>query len=49
VPYVSRTSQEIADFVSGPIVGTAVAMVFRYWALNRFVFPKAPVELDGRN
>lgn len=40
VPNVSRTTQEIADFVSGPVIGTAVAMVFRYWAMARFVFPR---------
>ncbi|WP_033212078.1 GtrA family protein [Kitasatospora phosalacinea] len=37
-PDVSHMTQEIADFASGIIVGTLVAMVFRYWAMNRFVF-----------
>ena len=40
VPNVSRTTQEVADFVSGPIIGTLIAMVFRYWAMNKWVFPK---------
>jgi len=41
VPDVSRPVQEIADFVSGIIVGTLIAMVFRLWAFKRFVFPQA--------
>ncbi|GAA0956454.1 GtrA family protein [Frigoribacterium faeni] len=40
VPQISRASMEIADFVSGPIIGTLIAMVFRYWAMNKWVFPK---------
>ncbi|MBF9134321.1 GtrA family protein [Plantactinospora sp. S1510] len=39
VPDVSRPVQEIADFVSGIIVGTLIAMGFRLWAFKRFVFP----------
>jgi putative flippase GtrA len=39
VPDVSRPVQEIADFVSGIILGTLLAMVFRLWAFKRFVFP----------
>jgi putative flippase GtrA len=43
-PVVSRTRQEVADFLSAQVVGTALAMVFRWWAFSRFVFPheKAP-------
>jgi putative flippase GtrA len=43
-PLVSRTRQEVADFLSAQVVGTLVAMVFRWWAFSRFVFPheKAP-------
>ncbi|GAB2968713.1 GtrA family protein [Frigoribacterium salinisoli] len=48
VPYVTRTTQEVADFVSGPVIGTAIAMVFRYWAMNKFVFPRAAVALTTR-
>ncbi len=44
VPDVSRPVQEIADFVSGIILGTLVAMVFRLWAFKRFVFPHADVR-----
>lgn len=37
-PHVSGLTQEIADFLSGMIVGTLLAMVFRYWAMARWVF-----------
>ncbi|WP_239134237.1 GtrA family protein [Rugosimonospora africana] len=40
-PNVSRVTQEIADFVSAQILGTLLAMVFRFWAFRRFVFPHA--------
>lgn len=39
VPDVSRPVQEIADFTSGMILGTLIAMLFRLWAFKRFVFP----------
>lgn len=38
VPYISFFAQEMSDFIAGPILGTLLAMVFRYWALDRFVF-----------
>ncbi|MFE4520414.1 GtrA family protein, partial [Kitasatospora sp. NPDC056783] len=37
-PYVDAFRQEIADFLSGMVVGTFVAMLFRYWAMRRWVF-----------
>ncbi|MCC9306872.1 GtrA family protein [Kitasatospora sp. RB6PN24] len=37
-PSVSHFTQEVADFVSGMIVGTLVAMAFRYWAMKKWVF-----------
>ncbi len=37
-PDVSSFTQEAADFVSGMIIGTLIAMLFRYWAMKRFVF-----------
>jgi putative flippase GtrA len=40
-PYVSRLAMEVADFVSAQIIGTLVAMAFRWWAFRRFVFPHA--------
>lgn len=30
--------QEVADFISGPIIGTALAMVFRWVAMDLIVF-----------
>jgi putative flippase GtrA len=39
VPHVSRLTQELADFASGMIVGTLVAMLFRWWAFKKWVFP----------
>lgn len=38
MPYVTFAVQEFCDFMAGPILGTLLAMVFRYWALDRFVF-----------
>ena len=46
VPNVSFATQEVADFVSGPIIGTLLAMVFRYWAMNKWVFPKRADIVD---
>jgi putative flippase GtrA len=40
-PTVSLPAQEIIDFLSGMILGTLLAMVFRLWAMKRFVFPQA--------
>ncbi|MFJ6618479.1 GtrA family protein [Kitasatospora sp. NPDC091335] len=37
-PYTSPFRQEVADFLSGMVVGTFVAMLFRYWAMRRWVF-----------
>jgi putative flippase GtrA len=39
VPTVSRPVQEIADFVSGLVLGTLLAMIFRLWSFRRWVFP----------
>jgi putative flippase GtrA len=39
VPEVSLLTQEIADFVSGQIIGVLAGMAFRWWAFRRFVFP----------
>lgn len=37
-PHVSNFTQEVSDFLSGMILGTLVAMAFRYWAMKKFVF-----------
>jgi putative flippase GtrA len=41
VPQVSLLVQEVADFFSGMILGTLIAMVFRLWAFKKWVFPQA--------
>ena len=41
VPFVSRLTMELADFTSAQIIGTLLAMLFRWWAFRRFVFPDA--------
>ncbi|WP_020498473.1 GtrA family protein [Sciscionella marina] len=40
VPDTSRVAQELGDFISAQVIGTLIAMVFRYWAMRRFVFPE---------
>jgi putative flippase GtrA len=45
-PNVSTLVQEIADFASAQIIGTLIAMGFRYWAFRKFVFPAADVRPD---
>jgi putative flippase GtrA len=39
VPETTRFVQEFADFISGSIIGMLLAMVFRFWAFKRWVFP----------
>jgi putative flippase GtrA len=44
VPQVSLFTQEVADFVSGQIIGVLLGMAFRWWAFRRFVFPDEGVR-----
>jgi putative flippase GtrA len=44
VPFVSVFTQELSDFFFGSIIGTLIAMVFRYWAMKKFVFPHEDVR-----
>ena len=44
VPEVSRLTMEVADFVSAQLVGTLLAMLFRWWAFRRYVFPDIDVR-----
>ncbi len=39
-PWVSPFTQELADFLSGMVLGTFVAMLFRFWAMQRWVFTR---------
>ncbi|MFP5019955.1 GtrA family protein [Pseudonocardia phyllosphaerae] len=41
IPAVSLLTQEVADFVSGQILGTLAGMAFRWWAFRRYVFPES--------
>jgi putative flippase GtrA len=38
-PHVSLLAQEVADFVSGSVVGMLLATFFRFWAFRKWVFP----------
>ncbi len=55
VPEASLLTQEIADFVSANVIGTLLAMVFRWWAFRKYAFPEengrrpAPVPAAGRD
>jgi putative flippase GtrA len=43
-PAVGLLTQEIADFVSGQVIGVIAGMAFRWWAFRRFVFPDQDVR-----
>jgi putative flippase GtrA len=49
VPAVSLLSQNVADFVSGQIIGVLAGMAFRWWAFRRFVFPHQDVRRQVPN
>lgn len=42
----SRFFETMADFVSGSVIGTIVAMAFRYWAYQKWVFPELVEEAE---
>ncbi|WP_245545674.1 GtrA family protein [Nocardia higoensis] len=49
--YVLGLSSPLADNIAGTFVGQAVAVVFRYWAYDKFVFTDSgdrPAEHTGR-
>ncbi|MFC3452001.1 GtrA family protein [Amycolatopsis speibonae] len=39
-PHVGLLTQEIADFVSGVVIGTLLGTVFRWWSFKKWVFPE---------
>jgi putative flippase GtrA len=43
IPQVSLLAQEAADFISANVVGTLLAMAFRWWAFRKYVFPDQDV------
>jgi putative flippase GtrA len=40
-PHVGLLTQEVADYVSGMILGTALTTIFRWWSFKKWVFPQA--------
>lgn len=47
-PEVSLLVQEIADFASANLIGTLLAMIFRWWAFRKYVFPTENVRVRTR-
>jgi putative flippase GtrA len=47
-PHVSVVTQEVADYVSGIILGTLITTLFRWWAFKKWVFPQVGVRPAGR-
>ncbi|MCP2203067.1 putative flippase GtrA (transmembrane translocase of bactoprenol-linked glucose) [Lentzea flava] len=49
-PHVTRLTEEISDFLSAQIIGTLVAMAFRWYGYKKWVFPeenaRGPRPLD---
>ncbi len=43
VPSISLTTENITDFISAYVIGNLLQMVFRFWAMRRWVFPN---EID---
>ena len=41
---MSLLTEQIADFVSGQILGVIAGMAFRWWAFRKFVFPHEAVR-----
>ena len=38
-PAVSPLTEQVADLVSAQVIGTLLALAFRFWAFRRWVFP----------
>ena len=48
-PHVSRLTEEISDFLSAQIIGTLIAMAFRWYGYKTWVFPEENVRGSGRS
>lgn len=48
VPQVGPLAEQVADLVSAQVVGTLLAMSFRWWAFRRWVFPLVEDTPAGR-
>ena len=46
MPNVSFTMENIADFVSAFVIGNILQMLFRFWAMRRWVFPDDMTDLE---
>ncbi|MFI6869963.1 GtrA family protein [Nocardia sp. NPDC050406] len=46
VPDVSLTVENITDFISAFIIGNILQMIFRFWAMRRWVFPDDMREIQ---
>lgn len=46
VPHVGPVTQAVANFLTGQILGVLLAMVFRFWAFRRYVFPDDLREVE---
>ncbi|AEF42265.1 GtrA family protein [Hoyosella subflava] len=47
VPNVSLATENIADFISAYLIGNILQMLFRFWAMRRYVFPDEFVATAG--
>ncbi|RSD21918.1 GtrA family protein [Amycolatopsis eburnea] len=45
VPRLSPVGVEVADFVSGIVIGTLLGTAFRWWAFKKWVFPDEDARL----
>ncbi|WP_326568363.1 GtrA family protein [Amycolatopsis rhabdoformis] len=45
MPHLTLLGQEVADFVSGMILGTLLGTLFRWWAFKKWVFPTEGARL----
>ena len=48
-PYVSRLTEEVSDFLSAQIIGTLIAMAFRWYGYKTWVFPEENARGNGRS
>ena len=48
-PHVSRLTEEISDFLSAQIIGTLIAMAFRWYGYKTWVFPEENVRGANRS
>lgn len=45
--HYTKLTVSITDFIAANVVGTLIAMAFRYWAYRRWVFPE-DLESEGK-